>query len=78
MKIQILGPGCPKCKKLYANAEIAVKELGIEADLEKIEDIQEISKHGILMTPGLVLDGKVVSSGRVLSPKDIVKHIQNT
>lgn len=77
MKIQILGPGCPKCKKLYANAETAVKEMGIDAELEKIEDILEISQHGVLMTPGFVLDGKVVSSGKVLSPSDIKKHLQN-
>lgn len=71
MKIQILGTGCPKCKALTANAQQAVGELGIDAEIEKIEDIREIMKFNILMTPGLAIDGEVKSAGKVLSPQEI-------
>ena len=70
-KIQILGTGCPKCKALTANAEAAVKALGIEAELEKVEKIQDIMKFGVMMTPALVVDGQVKSVGKVLSAADI-------
>lgn len=71
MKIQILGTGCPKCKQLTANAEQAVKETGVEAEIEKVDNIAEIMKFGVMSTPALVVDGEVKSAGRVLSPKDI-------
>jgi small redox-active disulfide protein 2 len=74
-KIQILGTGCPKCKTLFANAETAVKALGIEAQIEKVEKIQEIMKFGVMTTPALVVDGVVKSAGKVLSPEDIQKHL---
>ena len=70
-KIQILGTGCPKCKALTANAEAAVKALGIEAEIEKVEKIQDIIKFGVMTTPALVVDGEVKSAGRVLSAADI-------
>jgi small redox-active disulfide protein 2 len=70
-KIQILGTGCPKCKSLTANAEAAVKELGIEARIEKVDKIQDIMKFGVMMTPALVVDGQVKSVGKVLSATDI-------
>ncbi len=70
-KIQILGTGCPKCKALAANAEAAVKELGIDAEIEKVEKIQDIMKFGVMMTPALVVDGPVKSVGKVLSAADI-------
>ena len=70
-KIQILGTGCPKCKALTANAEAAVKALGIEVQIEKVDKIQDIMKFGVMMTPALVLDGAVKSVGKVLSPSDI-------
>jgi small redox-active disulfide protein 2 len=70
-KIQILGTGCPKCKKLAENAEIAAKELGIEYELEKITKIGDIMKFGVMMTPGLAVDGKVKVAGKVASPDDI-------
>jgi small redox-active disulfide protein 2 len=75
MKIQILGPGCPKCKQLAANAEQAVKELGISAEVEKVTDIREIMKIGVMLTPGLAVDGQVKASGKVLSVEEIKKLI---
>ena len=72
-KIQILGTGCAKCKTLTENTRKAVELAGIEAEIEKIEDIREIMKFNILMTPGLVIDGEVKSAGKVLSSEDIRK-----
>lgn len=73
MKIQILGTGCPKCKTLTANAEKAVAELGINAEIEKITDIKAIMAFGVMMTPALAVDGVVKSSGHLLSPEQIKK-----
>jgi small redox-active disulfide protein 2 len=70
-KIQILGTGCPKCKKLAENAEMAANELGLDYTLEKVTDINEIMKFKIWQTPGLAVDGEVKSVGKVLSPKEI-------
>jgi len=70
-KIQILGTGCPKCKKLAENAEAAAEALGIEHQIEKITDINEIMKFGIMMTPALAVDGQVKAVGKVLSPEQI-------
>ncbi len=69
--IQILGTGCPKCKKLAENAEAAAKELGIEYELEKVTDINDILKAGVMMTPALAVDGEVKVSGRVPSAEEI-------
>ena len=74
-KIQILGTGCPKCKTLTAHVEEAVKQLGLEATIEKVEKITDIMKFGIMTTPGLVVDGKVRSAGKLLSVEDIKKHL---
>lgn len=71
MKVQILGPGCPKCKLLAENVERALRDNGIQADVEKVTSIQEIMKFGVMMTPALAVNGKVVSSGKVLSPQEI-------
>lgn len=71
MKIQILGTGCAKCKQLTANAEQAVRELGIAADVEKVEDIREIRKFNVMSTPALVVDGQVRSAGKVLAAADV-------
>lgn len=72
-KIQILGTGCPKCKQLMANVQAAVKEMGIEAEIQKVDTIQDIIKFGIMTTPGLAIDGRVKSAGKVLSAEDIKK-----
>ncbi len=74
-KIQVLGTGCPKCKTLTANAEAAVKSLGIAATVEKVEKITDIMKFGVMMTPALVVDGQVKSVGKVLSAEDIKKFL---
>ncbi|HQF88356.1 MAG TPA: thioredoxin family protein [Acidobacteriota bacterium] len=72
-KIQILGTGCPKCKQLAENAEAAAKALGLEYELVKVTEINEIMKFGVMMTPGLAVDGVVKSAGKLLSADDIQK-----
>lgn len=72
-KIQILGAGCAKCKTLYENTKKAAEQAGVEADIEKVEDIREIMKYNVLITPGFVIDGVVKATGKVLSPEDIKK-----
>ena len=64
-KLQILGTGCPKCKKLAANAEAAAKALGVDYHLEKITEINKITAFGVMMTPALVVDGTVKVVGKV-------------
>ncbi len=76
-RIQILGTGCPKCTTLLANAEAAVKALGIEATVEKVETIPDILKFGVMMTPALVVDGQVKSVGTVLSAEEIKTLLEN-
>jgi len=73
MKIQILGTGCPKCKKLAENAEMAANDLGLDYVLEKVTDINEIMKFKIWQTPGLAVDGQVKSAGKLLSTEEIKK-----
>jgi small redox-active disulfide protein 2 len=70
-KIQILGTGCPKCKKLAENAEAAAKELDLEFEVEKVADINEMMKFGVMMTPALVIDCEVKVVGKVPSPDEI-------
>ena len=74
MKIQILGTGCPKCNKLTENAEAAVKELGLDCQIEKVTRIDDILAFGVMMTPSLVIDGEVKSSGKAL-PVDEIKKL---
>ncbi|MCG3180349.1 MAG: hypothetical protein BIFFINMI_02708 [Phycisphaerae bacterium] len=71
MLIQILGTGCPKCKKLAENAESAARELGVDYSIEKVTDINEIMKFGVMMTPALAVDGQVKVVGRVPDPQAI-------
>jgi len=70
-EIKVLGPGCPKCELLYENVVKALEELGIEAELIKVKDFMQIASHGVLTTPGLMIDGKLVSQGKVLSVEEI-------
>jgi small redox-active disulfide protein 2 len=75
MRIQILGTGCPKCKTLLANAEAAVKAAGVEATVEKVDQLADIMKMGVMITPALAVDGVVKSAGKVLSPEEIRKFL---
>lgn len=76
MLIQVLGPGCANCKQLYKNVQEAVISLDLDADIEKVEDIQQIMKFGVFATPALVVDGVVKCSGRTLSPAEIGKLLK--
>ena len=78
MEIKILGPGCGNCKRLYAEAEKAVALSGQAATITKVEAIEEIVDYGILRTPGLVIDEKVVASGRIPGASEIVTMIMNS
>jgi small redox-active disulfide protein 2 len=75
-KIQILGTGCPKCKQLAQCAEQAAKELGLEYELEKVTQINDIMKFGVMVTPALVVDGQVKSAGKVLSLAEMKSYLQ--
>jgi len=75
MKIQILGTGCPKCKKLAETVETAAKEMGLQYEMEKVTDIKEIMKFGVMMTPGLAVDGKVKVVGQVPSVEQVKKML---
>ncbi len=74
--IQILGTGCPKCKKLVENAEAAAGLLGLEVEIEKVSDINEIMMFGVMMTPALAVDGEVKSVGKVLTPAQIKEYLE--
>ena len=71
MKIQVLGSGCPKCRTLTERVEEAVAALGLDCEIEKVTEINEIVKFGVMVTPGLVIDGEVKSVGKLLSVEDI-------
>jgi small redox-active disulfide protein 2 len=77
MKIQILGPGCAKCTKLAETAATAARELGVEYELEKISDMNQIMGFGVMMTPGLVVDGEVKSVGKVPSLNEVKNMLSN-
>ncbi len=72
-KLQILGTGCPKCKKLMENVQIAAKELDMEVEFEKIEQLDKIMEFGVMMTPALAIDGEVKAAGKVLNVEEIKK-----
>ncbi len=74
-KLQILGTGCPKCQKLTENAETAAKELGLFYQIEKVKNINDIMKFGVMMTPALVVDGEIKVAGRVPGVEEIKKML---
>jgi len=76
MKIQILGTGCPKCEKLAQHAEEAVNALGLDAEIEKVTQLSDIMKFGVMITPALAVDGQVKSVGKVLSAEEVKKLLQ--
>lgn len=77
MTIKILGSGCSNCKKLFAMAEDAVKELGVTADLQKVEGLKEIVSYGVMKTPALVVNEKVTIMGRVPSYSEVLQVLKD-
>lgn len=75
MEIKVLGTGCPKCKALEQATQNAVKELGVQATISKVEDIVDIMNYGVMRTPALVINEKVVLSGRVPDAKELKEII---
>ncbi len=75
MEIKILGTGCPKCRKVYENAKKAVEELGVDSEVEKVEDIDKIISFGVMMTPAVVINGVVKASGRIPNTEEIKKWV---
>lgn len=75
-KIQILGTGCPKCKKLAETADKAASEAGVEYELTKVTDINEIMQFGVMMTPALVIDGEVKTVGKIPTPAEITNWLK--
>ncbi len=71
MKISVLGTGCPKCTRLYETAREAIEAMQLDAELEKVTDIQRIMAHGVMMTPALVIDGEVKVAGKVPSLDEV-------
>lgn len=76
MKIEVLGTGCAKCKRLFANVQEAVKDLGAEAEVIKVDSIDEIVERGVMSTPALFIDGKMRMSGKVPTVDELKKIIQ--
>lgn len=70
-KVEVLGPGCAKCRQLYEETERAVADLGIECELTKVTDIMKITEYGVMMTPALVVDGQVKVYGKVPSQEEL-------
>ncbi|MFC1848359.1 thioredoxin family protein [Chloroflexota bacterium] len=77
MDIKVLGTGCAKCSQVEKLAREVVKELGIDASVEEVKDIRKIMEYNVLMTPGLVVNGEVVSSGHIPSKAEVTKFIIN-
>ena len=75
-KIQILGTGCPKCRAMTQNAETAAKELGLEYTMDKVTDIKEIMKFGVMATPAMVIDGQVKTAGKLLNIQEIKEMLK--
>lgn len=76
MKIEILGMGCPKCKKTTQNTQLAIEELGIDAEIIKVEELDKITEYGVMMTPALVIDGEVKVAGKIPSKDEIMSWIK--
>jgi small redox-active disulfide protein 2 len=72
MKILVMGPGCAKCEQTEKTVREAVAEAGVDADIEKVRDFQEIAKHGVFSTPALVIDGEVKVTGKAPSKKEVL------
>lgn len=77
MNIKVLGPGCAKCQQLEKTVKEVIRELSIDAKVEEVKDFKEFVKYNVLMTPGLVINGQTVSSGKVLSKAEVTQLIVN-
>ena len=78
LKIEVLGPGCPKCRLLEKNVRLAVEEMAIEAEVTKISEIKEIAARRVMMTPALAVNGDVVSSGHLLTPRQVRELVEKS
>lgn len=78
LDIKVLGPGCKNCVTLEENTKEALKQMGVDASVDKVTDLAQIAGYGIMSTPGLVVNGKVVSFGKVIKPADIIKILEKT
>lgn len=78
MQIKVVGTGCRKCKALLAATEEAVKNTGVQADIEYVTDMIKIAETGLLSTPGLIIDNKIVSSGKVLEAQAVAELIEKS
>ena len=76
VEIEVLGTGCPKCQATVRNAEQAVKELGVQAEVLKVEDLSEITARGVMVTPALAIDGEIKCSGRIPTVEEIKNWLQ--
>lgn len=76
MEIKVLGPGCPKCEQTEKLVKEAIQESGVEASVNKVKDVMEIAKHGVFMTPAVVVDGEVKSVGKIPTKDEIKSWIQ--
>ena len=76
MKIEILGTGCPKCQKLYENAKEAADKTGVDAEIIKITNLDDISKYGVMITPALVIDSQVKIAGKVPTTDEIIEWLK--
>ena len=76
MNIKVIGTGCDKCDKLYQNVQSAVQELNLDAQIDKVEDLMEIVTFGVMTSPSLMVDGKLVVSGRVAKKDEVVRILQ--
>ena len=76
VKIEVLGTGCAKCKRLEKNVQRAVKETGVDAEIQKVEDLDEIINKGVMMTPALIIDGEAKVVGKVPSVEEIKRMLR--
>ncbi|MGB9715630.1 MAG: thioredoxin family protein [Thermodesulfovibrionales bacterium] len=78
MKIQVAGPGCPRCHETEKNVREACSQLNLDADIQHVYDIKEIAKLGVIFTPAVIIDGKIVTSGKIPSVEELKKILSKT
>lgn len=77
-RIEVFGTGCPKCRAVVRNAELAVAELGMEAEVVKVDDLAQMAVRGVMMTPAVAIDGKVIFSGHIVPVAEIKRYLEET